>query len=210
MPLRPSKKPLNKSNKKKTSGSIFSITIRLGEEIHLGNKWISALEDWFLDHSTYRVLSIEKFQQDDEPLAGHFQGAIYLESPQRQDNIRRSLLALVEKYRVEPLTANQKKYGIEVRVHNNWELLIAYCMKEVVSTVPTGVNLLCFTQDKRSYKYYRNHWLDANQCECECCELWFKDSPKNSRYLALCAKYPELYDPDLDRSDYLAPRQFTD
>lgn len=171
MPLIPSKKP----NKKKTEGSIFSITIRLGEEIHLGNKWISALEEWFKDHSTYRVLSVEKFQQDDEPLAGHFQGAIYLESPQRQDNIRRSLLALVEKFRAEPLTANQKKYGIEVRVHNNWELLVAYCLKEVVSNLPTGVNLLCYTEMGYD-KFYRNHWLNRSPlCECECCALWFPE-----------------------------------
>lgn len=162
-------------NNKKTSGLIFSITIRLGEEIHLGNKWISALEKWFIDHSTYRVLTVEKYQQDDEPLAAHFQGAICLASPQRQDNLRRSLLDLVSKHRTEPLTANQKKYGIEVRVHNNWELLIAYCLKEAVLSLPTGVNLLCYT-DQGFFKYYRLHWLNRSPlCECEACALWFPE-----------------------------------
>lgn len=151
---------LNKKiNTKKTSSHLFSITFRPRSGIDLGNICHSALVDFFKSKALYYALTAEKFDKH-EPFECHYQGALYFDEtqpPLRQDNLRRSLLTILTKgYNLDE---KELKHALEVRPHNNADVLFEYCLKEVLTNDPTGLRILFhYKKDFKSYP--------IRMCEC--------------------------------------------
>ena len=113
-----------------SNSDCYSITIRTGDGVILGSTLHLAIVDWFHD-SDYReyIISIEKNTHRNDATEAHFQCGILLTQPQRQDNIRRSILNVLEK--CINLTNDQRKYAVKVKPHKDWSILVNYCLKEV-------------------------------------------------------------------------------
>lgn len=121
---------------KHTESNIYSITIRCGNGLNLGNKTVQDVVDWFRQNSDHHILGVEKFEKE-----CHFQGGIFCDSLKRQDNLRRSLNPLVIKMWEErqnqlgvvisSLKREQvAKNALCIKPHTDWEKLTSYCWKE--------------------------------------------------------------------------------
>lgn len=117
----------------KTVSNCYSITVRTGNGITLGSTAVTQLMSYITKISVYSVMNIEKTGSE-----AHIQGAIYMESSIRQDNLRRSLLPYVIKMweENEDLPTDKqreavKKHGLKVSPHNDFHVLVKYCLKDL-------------------------------------------------------------------------------
>ena len=144
---------------------MFSITFRPRSGIDLGNKCHDALVDWIRRNCLYYVLTAEKFDKHDSSEC-HYQGALIFDEtqpPQRQDNLRRSLMTILEKG--YELDADEKKHALEVRPHNNEKVLVEYCLKESENDDPTGLNILYNYLVPKSNYYKHGFCEDISKCK---------------------------------------------
>lgn len=153
---------------KHTVSDCYSITIRTGKGVSLGSNSFSKVLEYLKGISQYYVLALE--MEDDKR---HLQGGIFTHIPMRQDKIREKLLPLVvsmweeemsNQEQVCTLLARQQviKNALCVKAHNNWEILVKYCLKDPTYYIghQSPVNLLnigfsCKHEDnKKNCKYY--------------------------------------------------------
>lgn len=117
---------------------VFSLTIRTGNGINLGldsvEGIVKSMELYLLSICKHIVLNIEK-----KDLEAHIQGALFLETPMRQDKLREKLLPYVmgiynaQKGSMVSLKQdeNVKKNALKVKPHNDFLVLVKYCMKDL-------------------------------------------------------------------------------
>lgn len=121
---------------KHTNCDTFSITIRPGNGLNLGNKTVSEIEQYFESTFDYYIISVEKYGS-----ARHIQGGGFSHSLKRQDNIFSKLRELTVKLfketeESEGRLSSQKrldqvaKHGCKVEPHTSFRGLVEYCSKE--------------------------------------------------------------------------------
>lgn len=132
------KKPggFSKSSKTSEPSDCFSITIRTGKGIVLGDNSFSRIIDYLKSISRYYVLALE--MDDDDR---HLQGGIFLKKEMRQDNLRATLLPMVlDMWECQMIERNElptskarknvQKAALCVKEHDNWTKLVQYCLKD--------------------------------------------------------------------------------
>lgn len=156
------------SDSKKTYSDCYSITIRTGKGVNLGSNSFSKVLEYLYEISQYHVLSLE---MDDEKR--HLQGGIFTHVPLRQDKIREKILPYVLSMYKESMEdqgsvvtflglEQVKKNALCIKPHNNWEILVKYCLKSPSYFIGhrSPVNLIDIgfackhEDDKQNCKYY--------------------------------------------------------
>lgn len=159
MKKNPKSTPLKKSSNTNTTSNCYSLTIRTGNGINLGSSTVSSLVNHIYATTKYAVLNIEK--KDNE---AHIQGALFYETPVRQDKLREKfLIYAIDIYKEQcsdpdlittTQLENVRKYSVKVKNHNSFDILVKYCMKDLH---------ICYTLNEDPYtlilyKYSKKLW----------------------------------------------------
>lgn len=121
---------------KHTNSDCYSITIRTGKGIDLGSISFSKVIQFLKEISRHYVLALE-MDGDNQ----HLQGGIFTKKLERQDKLREKLLPYVismweeeMEFRGKVITfaarENVRKHALCVKPHNDWEVLVKYCLKD--------------------------------------------------------------------------------
>ncbi|AXH79566.1 MAG: hypothetical protein [Circular genetic element sp.] len=171
--------PISPPKKKNTESNCFSITIRPGHGIDLGNNAVEHFTKHFL--SDPNVIGVV-FNVEKTGIESHIQGGIFLKETRRQDKVRETVARLVSPIMEPPnddfqTTSSKRaigKHGIFVVEHNNWHKLVKYCCKELTVCHPMVMDADPTTL--LAYKYPGKRLYDILD------EIFWESMPKNNSY----------------------------
>jgi len=122
---------------KKTSSTIYSITIRTGNGLILGSKPVNDLFTYIRKNFEFFIFSVE---MDNDK--AHFQGGVLSTSSKRQDNVKRDIQKFVDQMYIDGLDGKfptekglyaMKKFALKVVPHNDFHISVRYVLKEGIS-----------------------------------------------------------------------------
>ena len=174
-------------DRKHTICNVFSITIRTGNGLNLGNKTVSQIEQYFEDHFTQYILSVEKTDVE-----AHFQGGCFLATPKRQDHIFRDLKKLVlnlyiEQSDEEPSTKKLEqvaRFALMVKPHTSFKALIKYCSKDGFF----AIHRFSLNEYNQTYLYSRIYCEDHSNP----LSIYHEDTVTMTKPWYSCPKCPPL------------------
>jgi len=147
---------------KHTVQNCYSITIRPGNGIDLGSDSVSKVIVSLEAISKYCVLT-----QEFEGETSHFQGGIFCDPPIRQDKLREKLVVLSLQIFEDNclvlgnlVTTKQqdavRKHSVMVKPHNDFDILVRYCMKAPIKVFVVKLHKSLFTLMPEWYCSHEN------------------------------------------------------